>query len=390
MTTYTVSEDSIRTDELSTFALGSINNDPIFGASSSNFYSHFLLPTDNWSFGNNAKLDSVVLTMAYTGEYYGDITSSQYFTVRELNEEITYNTNYFSNSTFQNSHLIGLWQGVHKPTDSVAINSTNVDPHLRIRLADDFGKSIIANGKTWLDNPDFLNTFKGIAIKAENTSNTGCQVYFNPASKYSAVTVYYNDTSSLSFSLYSNGARASARISQYKHQLNNGIKKDINIKRNADTAYIQAQASTKLKIEIPHLKNLVDENKNANIVIHGAELTIKPLSGTNSNEFPYPTKLLLVKSDSLGNNTPILDLYLTAFSNTYIGGTYNSDKSKYTFNFLNEMQEVFKNYYKGTNNNYGYYVLIPGDNPMTASRLVVDTRKNPKQIQFKLTYSVVK
>jgi hypothetical protein len=81
---------------------------------------------------------------------------------------------------------------------------------------------------------------------------------------------------------------------------------------------------------------------------------------------------------------------LSSFDAKYLGGTYNTNKAGYSFNFLNEVQELFKNYAKGQNTNYGYFVLIPGDNPMSASRMLVDTRKTQKQIQFKLTYSVVK
>ena len=390
LVTTTVAEDSIRTDELNTFPIGSIGNDPVFGSSTSNFFTQFLLMTDNWTFGTGVKFDSVVLTMAYTGGFYGDSSSIQKIQVSELSDEIAYNTNYFSNIKFNYQNNIGTWQGLHHTKDSVSVKGTNAAPHLRIKLSDAFGQKIIANGKTWLDNPDFLNTFKGLAITAENMSSTGCQVYFDPTSPYSAVTVYYNDSMKKDFSLYTNGARSTARINQFQHQYSTFIKNTITQKRNADTCYIQAQAGCKLKLELPTLFNIANQNPGAAIVVHGAELVVRPLDGSFTNDFPKPVKLLLVKCDSLGNNSPILDLYLSSFDAKYLGGTYNTNKAGYSFNFLNEVQELFKNYAKGQNTNYGYFVLIPGDNPMSASRMLVDTRKTQKQIQFKLTYSVVK
>lgn len=390
LVTTTVKEDSLRTDELSTIPLGTINSDPIFGSSAADYTGQFLLTTDNFSFGTGARLDSVVLTLAYNGKYYGDLNSRQYLIVRELQEEIAYNSDYFSNSSFATGNMIGLWQGPFKPSDSVSVKGVKKAPHLRIRLSDEFGKRIMASGKTWLDNPELLSVFRGIVIQSQATSGTGCQAYFDPTQIVSALNVYYNDSLVQPFTLYSNGSRIAARISTFRHQTASPIQQAVQSKRNADTCYIQSQASCKLKIDIPHLKNLVMDHPESSIIIHGATLKLSPLSGSFNATFPLPEKLILVKSDSIGRNTPILDLYLSAFTDTYRGGLYNSATNSYSFNFLNEIQEVFKNYMSGKNTNYGYYVLIPGDNPLSASRLVTITEKLNGSLKFTLTYSLVR
>lgn len=388
--TSTVKEDSLRTDELSTIPLGSINNDPVFGSSSADYTGQFLLTTDNFSFGAGAVLDSVVLTMAYNGKYYGDLNSRQYLIIRELQEEIAYNSDYFSNSSFTTGSMVGLWQGNFQPSDSVKVNGLTKAPHLRIRLSDEFGKRMIASGKTWLDNPDFLSVFRGLVIQSQTTTGIGCQAYFDPTHIITAVNVYYNDSMVQPFTLYSNGSRVAARISSFRHKPTGQITQALSAKRNADTCYIQSQASCKLKLEIPYLFNLVKKHPESSIIIHGASLKISPLLGGFSNTFQLPEKLILVKSDSLGRNTPILDLYLSAFADTYRGGLYNSSSNSYQFNFLNEIQEVYKNYMSGKNTNYGYYVLIPGDNPLSAARLITNTEKLNGSLKFTLTYSFVR
>ncbi|SVE15735.1 uncharacterized protein METZ01_LOCUS468589, partial [marine metagenome] len=66
----TISEDSLRSDEVSTLLLGCIN-DPVFGINRGSFATQFMLPFNNLDIGNSDSLivDSVVLGLSYSGNY---------------------------------------------------------------------------------------------------------------------------------------------------------------------------------------------------------------------------------------------------------------------------------------------------------------------------------
>ncbi len=96
---YTVREDSLRTDTLfSQHLLGSYDS-PVFGKTYANIYSQVLLPSNNIDLGSSLILDSVVLTLDYAG-FYGDTAIQHKILVYQLTEDLGVNTEYYSNHTF--------------------------------------------------------------------------------------------------------------------------------------------------------------------------------------------------------------------------------------------------------------------------------------------------
>ena len=71
-------DDSIPTLAVSANLLG-IYNDSIFGKASASFYTEITLSGANVNFGDNALIDSVVLSMKYgnTTSFYGNISTLQ-------------------------------------------------------------------------------------------------------------------------------------------------------------------------------------------------------------------------------------------------------------------------------------------------------------------------
>ena len=62
----TISDDSLRTDNVVSLTIGEIY-DPIFGLNSAGFYTQLLLTENNIDLGSNPVVDSVILSYTYSG-----------------------------------------------------------------------------------------------------------------------------------------------------------------------------------------------------------------------------------------------------------------------------------------------------------------------------------
>ncbi|MSQ79333.1 MAG: DUF4270 family protein [Flavobacteriaceae bacterium] len=402
--TYTVSEDSLRTDALTLNAIGQLN-DPIFGKSISSAIFQTLLKDPNPALGTSPKFDSIVLSMPYIGSngFYGDTASTQTWNVYQLNQDIKNTDPYYSNIKPSQGALLGSWIGHFRPTQNISLklgSKTNTYiPHLRIKLDDNFGKSILANTTALASNESWLSFLKGLMIVPQSATGKGGIVYFYFPHKDGNLTVYYNDSSTLDFGIGTNNAIGTARISQYQHDHTGfQVAPAINKKTNSDDGYVQSMAGTKLWISIKDWQRISQQNPSSKVGVQGAELFLKVKQGTNTQGFEFPDKLLLVANDS-GRNSFLFDRadaligQDSGYSNPlgrYLGGYYDKAKGGYTFHLGRHMQHLFNEFqFRGVNKDYGFYVIIPTDNPMTASRLILDTNKNDG-IKFKLTYTLSK
>lgn len=168
-------EDTLRTDELATMLLGSIN-DPVFGTTTASVYTQLRLPGTNISFGTDVAVDSIVLILPYKG-IYGDSSSVQNITVYELDEAIqtsvksetgrTLDYPYYNFSTLQHKAVpVGQLSFVPNTVDSSMIDTVKVGPYMRIPLSLEFANRIV-NANQIVDtalknNTGFLNAIKGI------------------------------------------------------------------------------------------------------------------------------------------------------------------------------------------------------------------------------------
>jgi len=87
--------DSVRTSNTSVSLLGSYY-DPIFGTTTANLYTQFLISSSGIDFGENPELDSLVVFFNYSG-FYGDTTTPQTIRVYELKEALSIDSSYYSN-----------------------------------------------------------------------------------------------------------------------------------------------------------------------------------------------------------------------------------------------------------------------------------------------------
>ncbi len=385
--TRTVREDSLKTDSLSYNLLGSIN-DPTFGVYKAETYFELALP----QFGNvisSKRFDSAVLFLQYTSTTanYGDLNSIQNLEVVELNESMTASKQYSNISYNVSPTVIGSYNNKFTPSDSTKYRNNNkivaIAPSLKINLSNAFGNKLFNASSTDLSSQaNFLNYIKGIGIRVIGTpsSNSGAIASINLKGTFSKIRVYYDDSLHSDFVINPD----SKRISTYQVS-NQGIEilKQKSMQTNFDTGYLQSLTGAKLKIQIPNLFKIIN---NKTIAINKAEVYIRPLAGTNVSPFKIPSRLLLLQPNASNNlNAGIIDLV-----EPFYGGSYNSIENYYKFNVTRHIQDLFiDKQLKGVDNNRGFFLIIPTDNPITPSRIYVDTRKGIKDagIEFKLYYS---
>src|SRR5690606_10467470 len=138
---------------------------------------------------------------------------------------------------------------------------------------------------------------------------------------------------------------------------------------NFNNTYVQSMSGLKTRIEIPNLLNLLDSGVYAVI---DATFQIHYDESFNSTEFPAFSRTLLLKRDSINRNNFVLDQLLNS---DFYGGTRNTN-GYYEFRVTREIQDILNNYrLNGLNRNTGFFLIAPSDNPISASRMMLDTQK---------------
>lgn len=366
-----VREDSIRTD-LSAFNLLGLYNDPIFGLASSSIYSQVTLNGLNVDFGAGATLDSAILTLQYQG-IYGDTLSSLNINVFEITTQMDKSTNYFSNTFLTHDpNPITSLSFIPNLKDSIytLFDSLNKAPHLRINLGSTFGNRILAEsaGTNLANNTNFTNFFKGLYITTTNSvqnstlsSGQGSIVYFNINSALSTVTIYYNDTSKYSFLMNAE----SVKYSRFDHNYT-GTDIEAQLLGNGDTTltYVQTLAGVKTKIEIPHIKRILNEG---DVAINQAKLTVTLENNSDLTFAAVPT-LTLVGISEEGTSVFLPDFFEGL---NFFGGFLEQTEKTYTFNIPRHLHSMIYN----PSENKGMYLLATGQS-ISANRSVLGTQKN--------------
>lgn len=397
---YTTRHDSIRTRALTYYMLGNLN-DPEIGTTAANLFTQYGLPYGDFSFGSSVIIDSVVLQLPYatTSSFHGELNTPQTIRVYEMNEDLSSadDSFYFSNRNYAYAPVVlGEYTGSYSNIDdSVTIKSgsitTRVAPHIRIRLdqlstvlKDRFADPATQSSGTYVSDTSFKSKFKGLAIVSSATPppGSGCITYLNIRTNAAAVVVYYNDSLKAEFPIYKNSC---IHTNQYLHSYLPGISiQPAYSTVHSDINYMQPATGLKTRILFPHLFDYV---KNHKIAITGAELVFTAKPGTFNPLFSLPLVVKLRASDSLGRNAIIMD---EVISPSYYGGILGSDQT-YRFNVVREIQSIINAYQNQHENiNYGLNLFVPADYPVTAQRVVLDTRRETGNLKLNLTYTVIK
>ncbi|MBL4593463.1 MAG: DUF4270 domain-containing protein [Flavobacteriales bacterium] len=377
-----IQEDSLRTDLSNNNLLG-LYNDSLLGPVSSSIYTQLRLTGINVDFSNTvadpALLDSVVLTLDYQG-LYGDATAPMTVEIYKLSSPLDANTDYYSNS-FSPHELIPIATTTFVP---------NVNSDLRIKLDDSFGDSLIFYSP-YTNNSAFVSFFNGLYITVKDSvtgttipQGSGSIAYFDLNSANSAVSLYYHHnelgkgSTKYNFLISSEGVK----FSHFEHNYTGtDVEAHINNLPTKDTTiiYVSTMAGVKTKIEIPNIKNLIE---NGSVVINKAELIFTLESGTENNFADGLSTLSLVGIDANGSAQFLPDF----FEGTEHSGGILVDQGlskTYTFNISRHVHQLVYN----TTTDYGMYLIANGSTTK-ANRSIIGSENSPTyKIRLEITYS---
>lgn len=405
---YTVQLDSSVTSNLSAFAIGAIY-DPVFGITQASLITQIGLPgVSNFHWGDTSikQLDSVVLQLrfrnqqmfdgTYLNDYYGDKNAVHTLNVYKITEDLSWDSSYFSRRNFVKENTpVGSWTGKFNFTDSTKISLDSpvfvLPPHIRITMNNSFRDELYNAEKDgfFVDAKAFKNKFKGFAIIDETNlmANSGAIVFVKLNSDVTSLTAYHGST----YHDFTINPGYEASYNHYAHKLVPAdLLQNLNFPlsdckgQHHDTGYVQSLGGSKLRIEFP---NLFTYFSNPKLVLNGAEIVFTVLAGSSNTMFTIPKSMLLFGSDSLGRYTPTLDAYESA---TYYGGLFNTNYNQYRFKIARHLQFLLDQYKKGNNFNYGMNLILSPASPVSADRVLIDTRKNSGTFKLKLTYTVIK
>lgn len=390
VTTQVVREDSLRTD-LSVYNLLGLYHDPIFGPTSASIYTQVLLTGVNVDLeSSTSTLDSIVLTLDYE-VLYGDTAAPMSINVYELSTDLNNSNEYYSNShTPHYSTPIGSLTFTPNLDDSVSIGFDNSKkiPHLRVKLSNTFGQSImngdIQGSNDMVDNSTFTSFMKGLYITTvDSVNNTslasgqGSILSFDMNSSLSTVTIYYNDTSKYDFTINSEGVKYNRFDHNYtgtdiEVHLNNSITKDTTV------TYVSSMAGVKTRLDIPNIKDITS---NGTVVINKAEIVLTVENGSEGNFDDPVSSMSLVGIDENGDAFFIPDFFEGL---DHYGGDYDEDTKTYTFNISRHINDLIYH-----TNNYGMYIIANGS-AISADRSVLGSEKNSiSELKLNITYSKI-
>jgi hypothetical protein len=387
ITAYTIREDSLRTDETTLQLLGSYM-DSVFGRSDASIYAQIVPTSANVDLGDTLVVDSLVLSLAFSG-HYGDTTTSQTFRVYRVTEDMSYNDAYYSNKTFlYNGTELGSVTIAPQPNDSVSVYGVLTAPHLRINInSTNLGDTLISwSGQSQLvDANSFLSNFNGLHIKADNitTQGEGAVFYFNLLANQSKMTLYYQRgvggpgfQDSLKYDFIFSSIRA--RMTNFSHDYSSTpVQSQLSDSTNGtEKIYVQSMAGVKTKIRFPHINEYI---KDGMIAINKAEVEIT-VADSSTERLAVPPKLLLLGVDSVGGPLFLADQFEGEF---HYGGSYNSSERKYRFNIARYLQNILT----GTTKDYGLYLAISGGSVQGNRAIIYGGTSSISKIKLNLFYT---
>lgn len=340
---YSVLEDSLRTDEMSSLVLGSMV-DPIFGKTTASFYTQFLLSSEQAEFGINPQLDSLVLVLQYESTS-GDTNSLQQIKVYEISEEMFPDSSYYSNQSVANYGLeLGSVTYMPRPHDSVPVYGINTAPHLRINLSKNTNylgnKILFAPAGVMTSTTQFLKFMKGLYVEAIPVNSRGSLVNFGSINGISKLVLYFHnddkgdsllfnmpiDAPATRFNTFDHHGYQDASP-EFKQQL---LYHDTALGKNQ--LFLQTMAGVKIKIRLPFIKSLKDIGP---IAINSAVLTFK--NPNRDTSWQPPPQLTMFKVDTAGKLGVLID---EVEGENYFGGAYNKDDREYWFRLTRHIQRL--------------------------------------------------
>jgi len=420
--TQTLVDEATSTGGLVRYPLGYLT-DPVLGTTESSLAMSVNVPSSAYTFALDAVLDSAVLVLPYSTEFYGDSTSTYSVDVHQLTDNLSLQTSFKSDknwaynttSDFAPNGVIGSFTGRIRPntpvkfTDVVsgAADTVKTMKALRIKL----DKNFITENILRLPNSSFVNSaffnkaFKGlhVSVNKEKSQGIGAMPFFDLSTTNSGIELYYKeknatvttaiDTVKTKFTVSNTVNPVAATIKHnyagtaVETQLNNpGVQ--------YETTYLQGPTGLRNKVSFPHLSSLI-ASLGGKVIINKAELVIDISAGNDVAPFVPAPRLALYRYDIAGQRINIPDNLSTdpRVLSDY-GGLYDGSTKKYKFIVTSYLQDLLD----GKTQDYGTFLATTGTAdfnlsplPTSAGRSVIGSFTNPNnKIRLNIFYTRIK
>lgn len=395
---FTIKQDSTRSfNELEKF-IGH-HMDPYFGQTNATIITRMVIPNNasNISFGEDPQVVNAEIVLAVSANgIIGDTASKLTYNVHQLNTSLETSKIYYTN--FKGYSINATPIANH----TSGITLANGKVYLKIPVNPAFAQSIISNPNYLVNNSAFINTYKGLLIKAAGTNlnpsgNSGMLLKIDMNSAETGFYVYYQNgtpastKTTLSYRFAFSGEE-SVRLNTVQYDPFNGgnifLRKQLagDSLAGAQNVFLKGLGNMRIRLKLPYLHKYTEKQA---IAVSRALVVVKVDQGINGTSIPVPPTLALLTMDSTGRELLVTDQLNTSLVSRY-DGYYNTTNKTYSFDISRHIQGILS----GKQKNYGFYLVMADPSPFQAirrdnfgQRLILGGAQHPVyKPEFRLTY----
>ena len=338
----TVREDSLETTRLSTAVLGRVFT-PRIGWTTAGFATQLRLSAPGINFGANPQVDSLFLSLRYTGDTYGQL-SDQSMLVHQLADSLSYDSSYYSNFSPEVTHdvLNDVFQGPVSinPSADLIIGEDTIVSQIRLNMNPALGQTILdQDTSVFQDNESWLNFFPGIVVSTmgDGVGAAGIDV----SSGLSLMRLHYHndsDTSFYDFIISPLSARVNLFDQDYVGELSylNIPQSDTAFVAGDKYLYVMSGSGLKIQLRIPYL-NSINDSLGFERAVQKAELILPIDESFFDSRYPPHEQLFILTENSEGASVSTPD---QASLGVNIDGYYDSSSKEYHFNISRTIQQL--------------------------------------------------
>ncbi len=368
---YTKTSDTLLSSPVSTATLGYVHDD-VFGKTQASFMMQFKMPVLNFSFGEGAEADSLILTFKLKN-YYGDKTNPLVVRAYELTDSLRADSLY---------NVLAPMDGRYSP-EILGETTYYGDSLLKIKLSSELANRFInMDSVTRSSHTNFVNLFKGLYIKAEDLGlNQKSMYYFDLTNTVNHLWIHYHNSEkdSLKIGFYSDVY--TPRYNHFEHDYTLATEsrkiKFLNDTLNQDSVfYIQGLGGVYGLLKLEDVSNWLDSMP---VVINRAELIIERENNTLLPQDSVLSNIAVYVPFGSSGLKKVVDY--SSFPATF-GGTFVSSKNHYTFNITLHLQQLL------TGDIESKELILESKNIYSeVNRAILRSGNHRRKIRLALTYT---
>ncbi|WP_343855487.1 hypothetical protein [Fulvivirga kasyanovii] len=257
------------------------------------------------------RYDSITLVLEYNNYFLNDTTKSFTLIVDELYEEIELNS---ETGNLYNTSRFYTQRDIYGDTAMLGQKTVSPRPYtgssIEIRLSDTLGLKLFEetfdSDNLYSYPADFLDFFKGIKISATEDAEAVIGFAVSPVVK-----IYYTDNSSIpseqKYLALTNQSSGEVYFNSFEADytgtaLENITSEDEGLASSLTgaTAYMQSGAGLAIRIELPYLKKIIEDNPD--LLLNNAEIQLRPIRDQYASEQLLPQTLTMYYVNNKNTN----------------------------------------------------------------------------------------